>query len=279
MEPDLPCSQPFTCSCQCCSSWLPLTCSCQCCSSWLPSVIPTPSAPRARTTSCSGASDGSSRQPLGSSATSIRPQTDAPVSALNRHPEFCHEAPSPDSTHPLLHSDSRDGQPVTCSLSKGAAEVPVSHTPGDPAIPLGSPRASENQEPCHGKSAMPLQDIQLTYGRRKRRRTTGTCSGSGAKQKQTADYAWLQGAEETPSAAPHHQGSQANLNSTLWCDQEAGQMTAAETSRSQAEGPDNTDGSLIWQVPSSVGHAGQQTLHGISSGHPMHPVIWSGCHL
>ena len=98
---------------------------------------------------------------------------------------------------------------------------------------------------------MPLQDIQLTYGRRKRQRTAGNCSGSSAKQKQTADYAWLQGADETPSAAPH-QGSQAKLSSTLWCNQEAGQMTAAETSSSQAEGPDDTDGTLIWQVPSSL---------------------------
>jgi len=99
---------------------------------------------------------------------------------------------------------------------------------------------------------MPLQDIQLTYGRRKRQRTAGNCSGASAKQKQTADYAWLQGADETPTAAAHHAGRQANMSSTLWCDQEAGQMTAAETSSSQAEGPDNTDGTLIWQVPESV---------------------------
>ena len=206
MESDLYCSQP-------------LSCSCQCCSSWLPPVAPTPSVPRARTASCSGASDGSSM---------------------------------PDSADPLLHSDSHDGQPVACSLSSCAAEIPAPHSPHDPPIPLGSPRASDNQQQCHGKSAMPLQDIQLTYGRRKRQRTAGNCSGASAKQKQTADYAWLQGADETPTAAPHHAGRQANMSSTLWCNQEAEQMTAAETSGSQAEGPDNTDGTLIWQVPKSV---------------------------
>jgi hypothetical protein len=206
VESDLYCSQP-------------LSCSCQCCSSWLPPVAPTPSVPRARTASCSGASDGSSM---------------------------------PDSADPLLHSDSHDGQPVACSLSSCAAEIPAPHSPHDPPIPLGSPRASDNQQHCHGKSAMPLQDIQLTYGRRKRQRTAGNCSGASAKQKQTADYAWLQGADETPTAAPHHAGRQANMSSTLWCNQEAEQMTAAETSGSQAEGPDNTDGTLIWQVPKSV---------------------------
>jgi len=239
VESDLYCSQP-------------LSCSCQCCSSWLPPVAPTPSVPRARTASCSGASDGSSMQPPGSSATSARPHTDAPVSTLNRHLESCHKAPSPDSADPLLHSDSHDGQPVACSLSSCAAEIPAPHSPHDPPIPLGSPRASDNQQQCHGKSAMPLQDIQLTYGRRKRQRTAGNCSGASAKQKQTADYAWLQGADETPTAAPHHAGRQANMSSTLWCNQEAEQMTAAETSGSQAEGPDNTDGTLIWQVPKSV---------------------------
>ena len=237
--PHLYCSQHIMCLCRCCSSWLPL-------------VAPTPSVPRARTTSCSGASDGSSRQLPGSPVNGGRPQTDAPVSTLNTHPDTCHEAPLPDSTHPSLHSDSRDGQPMACSLSSCAAEVPVSHPPCDPAIPLGSPGASDNRQHCHGKSAMPLQDIQLTYGRRKRQRTAGNCSGSGAKQKQTADYAWLQGADETPTAAAHHQGTQANMSSTLWCNQEAGQMTAAEPSSSQAEGPDNTDGTLIWQVPESV---------------------------
>ena len=230
--------------CQICTA-LNMMCSRQCCSCWLPPVAPTPSVPRARTTSCSGAFDGSSMQPPGSSATSARPQTDAPVSTLNRHPKFCHEAPSPDSADPSLHSDSRDGLPMACSLSSCAAEVPVSHSLGDPAITLGSPRASNNQH-CHAKSAMPLQDIQLTYGRRKRQRTAGSCSGSGAKQKQTTDYAWLQGADETPTAAPQHQGRQANMSSTLWCNQEAEQMTAAEPSSSQAEGPDNTDGTLIW---------------------------------
>ena len=245
-------------------------CSCQCCSSWLPSVAPTTSVLRARTTSCSGASDGSSRQSPGSSAKGSRPQTDAPVSTLNTHPEFCHESPLPDSTHPSLHSDSRDGQPMACALSSCAAEVPVSHPPCDPAIPLGSPGASDNRQHCHGKSAMPLQDIQLTYGRRKRQRTAGNSSGSGAKQ--TADYAWLQGADETPTAAAHHQGTQANMSSTLWCNQEAGQMIAAEPSSSQAEGPDNTDGTLIWQVPESVRYAVQQTLHCTSSRLLMQPV-------
>ncbi|KAA6420776.1 MAG: hypothetical protein FRX49_09353 [Trebouxia sp. A1-2] len=182
-------------------------------SSWLPPVAPTPSVPQARTASRSGASDGSSRQPPGSSASGVRPQTDAPVSTFNTHPQLCHEAPSPGSTHPSLHSDSPD----------------------------------DNQQHCHGKSALPLQDIQLTYGSRKRQRTAGHCSGSGAKQKQTADYAWLQGADETPSAAPHHQGSQAYKSSTLWCNLEAEQMTAAEASSSRAENPDNTDATLIWQ--------------------------------
>ena len=188
-------------------------------------------------------------QPPGSSGNSARPHTDAPVSTLNRHPQICHEAPAPDSTQPSLHSDSRDGQPMACSLSSRAAKVPVSHPPDDPAIPLGSPGASDKRQHCHGKSGMPVQDIQLTYGRRKRQRVAGKCKGSGAKQKQTADYAWLQGADETLPAAAHHQGSQANMSSTLWCNQEAGQMTAAEASSSRAEGPDNTDGTLIWQVP------------------------------
>ncbi|DBA69748.1 TPA: hypothetical protein ACH3X2_14308 [Trebouxia sp. C0005] len=248
-------------------------------SSWLPPVAPTPSVPQARTASRSGASDGSSRQPPGSSASGVRPQTDAPVSTFNTHPQLCHEAPSPGSTHPSLHSDSPDGQPMACSLSLCAAEVPESHPSCHPAISLGCPGASDNQQHCHGKSALPLQDIQLTYGSRKRQRTAGHCSGSGAKQKQTADYAWLQGADETPSAAPHHQGSQAYKSSTLWCNLEAEQMTAAEASSSRAENPDNTDATLIWQVPSSLGHAVQQTFHGITSGHPMHPVVWLGCHL
>ncbi len=188
-------------------------------------------------------------QPPGSSASSARPQTDAPVSTLDRQPECCQVAPSPDSTRPSLHSDSHDSQTMACSLSSRAAEVPVSHPPHDPAIPLGSPRASDNRQHCHGKSAMPLQGIQLTYGRRKRQRTAGSCIILGAKQKQTADYAWLQGADESPTAAARHQGTQANMSSTLWCNQEAGQITAADTSSSGAEGPDNTDGTLIWQVP------------------------------
>ncbi|DBA69746.1 TPA: hypothetical protein ACH3X2_14308 [Trebouxia sp. C0005] len=238
--PDLYCSQHMICSCQCCSSWLP-------------PVAPTPSVPQARTASRSGASDGSSRQPPGSSASGVRPQTDAPVSTFNTHPQLCHEAPSPGSTHPSLHSDSPDGQPMACSLSLCAAEVPESHPSCHPAISLGCPGASDNQQHCHGKSALPLQDIQLTYGSRKRQRTAGHCSGSGAKQKQTADYAWLQGADETPSAAPHHQGSQAYKSSTLWCNLEAEQMTAAEASSSRAENPDNTDATLIWYAAETAG--------------------------
>ncbi|DBA85945.1 TPA: hypothetical protein ACH3X1_005486 [Trebouxia sp. C0004] len=217
-------------------------------SSWLDPVASTPPVPRARTTSCFGASDGSSMQSQCTSASSARPQTDTPVSTLNRHPDFCREAPSPNSTHPSPHSDSHDGQPMACSLSSHATDVTGSHPARDPAIPP-SPRASHKQQHCHGKSAVPLHDIQLTYGRRQRQRNAGNCSGSGAKQKQTADYAWLQGADETSPAASHHQGSQSNMSNTLWCNEQAGQMIAAEPSSSRAEGPDNTDPTLIWQVP------------------------------
>lgn len=113
---------------------------------------------------------------------------------------------------------------------------------------LGLPSAC-NAHVCNPNSASAVLEVRQTYSRQKRQRTACSCTGAADRSKQTADYTWLQGVDETSITEPFQRGGHGKMCGLLWSSHATGQtetQDSAEASSIVLQEAGSVDGAVIW---------------------------------
>lgn len=180
------------------------------CSSWLPAFpLPEP-APAPRPTSTRSVQPNSSMQQHGTGLSSrlYMQKAPAPSHRLSQQHDQESVCPSSDCTRP--QADRRNLQPAASPAAAAANASPDAQ--GSQANSVLTPLSSSSAS----------AEAQQTYSRR--RHNDGSAGGRPLRSR-AEDYAWLQGAEETPAAE-----SQPIRQGLLWWNSEAGQSDEDQAS-------------------------------------------------
>ncbi|KAL3159393.1 hypothetical protein ABBQ38_009823 [Trebouxia sp. C0009 RCD-2024] len=108
--------------------------------------------------------------------------------------------------------------PITSSWLPG----PSQHEPAAASRPSSTSCMEPNSMHQRSTGLSPGHEAQQTYTRR---RQNGSDAGKQAKRSRPADYAWLQGADDTPATTAQH-----GRQGLLWWNSEAGQSDEAQMS-------------------------------------------------